>query len=73
MPAAMPQTMIALRSSGAIDTTRASQEVSQADNCTIGPSRPIDAPVPTDSNADTDRTMVVRSLRSTRPARAASM
>jgi len=52
---------------------RASHEVTQAASCTIGPSRPIDAPVPTDSNADSDRVMVVRSFRSTRPTRAASM
>ncbi len=73
MPAAMPHTMRALRCSGAIGTTRASHAASQAAICTIGPSRPMEAPVPTDNSADAERTSVVRSLRSTRPARAASM
>ncbi len=73
MPAAMPHTMMALRSSGATGTARASRAASQAASCTIGPSRPMEAPVPTDSSADADRTSVVRSFRSTRPSRAASM
>ncbi len=73
MPAAMPQTMIALRCSGAIGTMRASQADAQAASCTIGPSRPIEAPVPIDSAADTVRTTFARSFRSTLPCRAASI
>jgi hypothetical protein len=73
MPAAMPHTMIALRCSGAIGTMRASHAEDHAASCTIGPSRPIDAPVPIDSIADSERMRLARSLRSTRPCRAASM
>jgi hypothetical protein len=73
MPAAMPHTMIAGRCSGRIGTMRASQAEPQADSCTIGPSRPMDAPVPIDSAADTVRIRFARSFRSTRPCRAASI
>ncbi len=58
----MPQTRIALRSSSVIGNTRASHEANQADNCTIGPSLPIEAPVPTDISAEMLRTSVVRSF-----------
>ncbi len=73
MPAAMPHTMMALRCSGAMGTRRASQADAQAASCTIGPSRPMDAPVPMDSIAETVRKALARSLRSTLPCRAASI
>ena len=52
---------------------RASHAEAHAASCTIGPSRPIDAPVPIDNIADSVRIALARSLRSTRPWRAASM
>jgi hypothetical protein len=73
MPAAMPQTKIAFCWSGGSGESRAIHDVNQAAICTIGPSRPIDAPVPTDSKADALRASVVRSFRTTFPRRAASM
>ncbi len=73
MPAAMPHTSRMRRCSGGALNSRGNVDAAQADTCTIGPSRPIDAPVPMDSNAETDRARFVRSFRSTWPARAASM
>ena len=73
MPAAMPHTRIALRSSADRGNSRASQEANQAEICTIGPSLPTAAPVPTDSRADRLRTNVVRSFSTYCPSRAASI
>ena len=62
MPAAMPHTSNVLRSSAASGRWRASVAANQAAICTIGPSRPMEAPVPTDSNDERLRVSVVLPL-----------
>ena len=68
----MPQISSTWRCWADSATERARREASQAESWIIGPSRPIEAPLPTDSSADTLRTQVLRSFRSTSPARAAA-
>ena len=72
MPEAMPQIMMTVRCSVDSGAKCASLADSHAASWIIGPSRPIDAPLPTESSAETLRTQVVRSFRSTVRVRAAS-